>query len=116
VSTANDLNASVIAQGNARGGILWRNNSGAAKIDKRFVRFGLKGSGDVIGCYRGYFVSIETKTPHDRSSKEQIEFAENINARGGFACFVRDIDDAIEFFERIDKFEAERNNAQVLPF
>jgi hypothetical protein len=112
MSAANDLNASVIAQGNARGGILWRNNTGR----RGNVSFGKVGSGDVIGCYHGYFVSIETKTENDRPSESQIDFLHKINDAGGFACFVRDIDDAIEFFERIDKFEAERNSAQAVPF
>jgi hypothetical protein len=116
VSDATDLNAAVIQLGTYRGGFLWRNNSGATKIGDRYVRFGKKGSGDIIGVYHGYFVSLETKTPNDEASKEQLQFAVDIEAHGGFACFVRDIDDAIEFFERIDKHEAERNGAQVIPF
>ena len=114
--TASELNAEVIQLGTYRGGFLWRNNSGATKIGNRFVRFGKKGSGDVIGMYHGYFVSIETKTPQDEAKPDQIQFALDVVKHGGFACFVRDVGDMVEFFDAIDKFEAERNGAQVIPF
>lgn len=110
--TAAELNAQVIQLGTYRGGFLWRNNTGR----KGNVSFGKVGSGDVIGVYHGYFVSLETKTPHDRKSLAQLEFAKSVFDHGGFACFVRSLADAKEFFDAIDKFESERNDAQVIPF
>jgi hypothetical protein len=50
---ANDLNHAVIQLGTLRGAFLWRNNTGR----RGGVSFGKVGSGDVIGVYRGYFVS-----------------------------------------------------------
>lgn len=111
-ATANELNQQVIELGTYRGGFLWRNNTGR----RGNVSYGKVGSGDVIGMYHGYFVSIETKTEHDRASVDQLLFTEKVRNYGGFACFVRSIDDAIEFFDMIDKFEAERNGAAVIPF
>ena len=102
MSETNDLNSNIVTLGNRRGGYLWRNNTGMARMSGRVVRFGKVGSGDVIGVYRGYFVSIETKTGRDKASPEQVEFAEQITQHGGFACFVRDLDEAIEFFDMID--------------
>lgn len=116
MSATNDLNKQIVDLGNYRGGFLWRNNTGALKVSGRFVRFGFVGSGDVIGIYHGHFVSIETKTGRDVASNKQIEFAEQVNRLGGFACFAHDIDEAIEFFDHIDKTIAERNGAQVIPF
>jgi hypothetical protein len=112
MSEASELNNNIIQLGNARGGMLWRNNTGR----RGGVSFGKVGSGDDIGIYHGYFISIETKTPNDRASKAQIDFMEDVRYHGGFACFARSLDDAIEFFDMIDKFEAERNGAQVIPF
>jgi hypothetical protein len=112
VSEASELNKSVIELGNYRGGFLWRNNTGR----RGGVSFGKVGSGDVIGMYHGYFVSIETKTPNDDASEAQLKFAKDVREHGGFACFVRCIDDAIEFFDMIDEREARRNGADALPF
>jgi len=112
MSTANELNQQVIELGTYRGGFLWRNNTGR----RGNVSFGKVGSGDVIGMYHGYFVSIETKTENDRERDAQTDFLHKVNDAGGFACFARSLDDAREFFDMIDKFEAERNGAPVIPF
>jgi hypothetical protein len=90
----------------------WRNNTGR----RGGVSFGKVGSGDIIGVYHGYFISIETKTPNDSASVAQLKFSQDVREHGGFACFARDLDDAVEFFDQIDKHEAERNGAQVIPF
>ena len=51
---------------NAHPAVAWveRMNSGAAKIGKRFVRFGWKGCPDVIGQLRdGRLIGVEVKSP-----------------------------------------------------
>lgn len=98
MTTASQLNAQVIEYGTLRGAFLWRNNTGR----RGGVSFGKVGSGDVIGVYRGHFISLETKTPSDRASKAQLMFAQDVREHGGFSCFVRDINDAVEFFNMID--------------
>lgn len=116
MSETNDLNSAVIALINMRGGFAWRNNTGALRSNGRLVKFGRVGSGDVIGVYRGRFVSIETKTGRDVASKDQLKFAEAINACGGFAGFIRDVYDAVDFLDMVDAKIAEREGKQVIPF
>lgn len=112
MTTSNDLNKQTIDLINYRGGFAWRNNTGR----RGGVSYGKRGSGDVIGMYHGYFVSVETKTPNDRASDAQFKFIEDVRFHGGFACFARSIDDVVEFLDSIDKYEAERNGSPVIPF
>jgi hypothetical protein len=119
MSATNTLNSAIVQLGNYRGVYLWRNNTGALRAGKngeRFVRFGKVGSGDVIGVYHGYFVSIETKVGRDTASQAQIEFAANVQAAGGYAIFARDVDDAAELFDMIDQRVAVIDGAQEIPF
>lgn len=45
-----------------RGIFCFRNNSGAAKVGKRLIRFGLPGSSDIIGILPdGRFLAVECK-------------------------------------------------------
>lgn len=103
MTTANDLNKQTIDLINYRGGFAWRNNTGR------------RGSGDVIGMYHGYFVSVETKTENDIPTYAQLDFVLDVREHGGF-CFARGIDDVVEFLDLIDKYEAERNGSPVIPF
>jgi hypothetical protein len=104
MSETSELNAAIVELGTRRGGYFWRNNTGSVhRSGGRWLRFGLPGSGDVLGCYRGRFVSIETKTGRDKESEKQIEFCEDIKRAGGYAFFVRSIDEAIAVLDAIDE-------------
>ena len=117
MSESTELNQQVIELGTYRGAKLWRNNTGATRRGKSYIRFGYKGSGDVIGCYRGYFISIETKTPRDRESADQLRFIAGIRDRGGFACFVHCVEDVARFFDEIDAKLGDDNTADDgIPF
>jgi hypothetical protein len=77
-----------------------RMNVGAGKLvfpdgtTSRFIRFGWKGCGDIIGqMVDGRFLSIEAKRKSGRSSDDQIAFAAMVNANGGLAFVARSIDD-----------------------
>lgn len=80
-------------------GFFWRNNSGAQKIDnggsKRFVRFGLPGSADIIGVHKGRFVAIEVKSQRGRQSDNQRQFQESIEKQGGVYILAYSVDDAL---------------------
>lgn len=67
------------------GCMFWRNNTGLARtMDGRWIRFGLVGSGDIIGSCRGRAVAIETKRPKGgRYSQEQRDFATAWTLAGG---------------------------------
>ena len=75
----------------------WRNNTGALKVGKRFIRFGHKGSGDILGVLSaGRMLSVECKIPPYDESDEQIEFKRDVLAAGGLAIVIRSLDDLEE--------------------
>jgi hypothetical protein len=78
----------------------WRNNTGAVATPaspnspSRFVRYGLKGSADIIGILNdGRFLAIECKTAKGRPTVEQRSFLDEIEYRGGVAILARSIED-----------------------
>jgi len=71
-----------------------RMNSGAAKIGKRFVRFGWKGCPDVLGQLRdGRLIGVEVKSAKGQLRPEQTRFLERIRCAGGVAFMARDCRD-----------------------
>jgi hypothetical protein len=73
----------------------WRNNSGATMIGKRFIRFGMKGSSDILGVLppTGRFLAVECKQPKGRTTESQDEFLDAINEAGGLGVVVRSVDE-----------------------
>lgn len=77
--------------------VLWRNNIGMAWMRNGTpVKFGVGGPGgaDLIGVYRGLFVAIELKTPIGRQSKEQRQYQQLVERKGGVYVVIRSVDDA----------------------
>jgi hypothetical protein len=73
-----------------------RQNSGAAKVGNRFIRFGWPGCSDVIGQLRdGRFLAVECKSPTGRLRPEQSLFLARVSAGGGVAFVARDCRDVI---------------------
>lgn len=71
-----------------------RMNSGAARMGKRFVRFGWPGCPDVLGQLKdGRLLGVEVKAPKGRLRPEQVLFLERIRAAGGVAFMARDLRD-----------------------
>jgi hypothetical protein len=80
--------------------LAWNNPSGAACVaPDRWVRFGKKGSADLLGCLPGgRFLAVEVKGPGGRLSPEQKRFLEEIRGLGGLALTVKswkEIDSAL---------------------
>jgi hypothetical protein len=74
----------------------YRNNTGVAEVGNRRIRFGSKGSSDLIGVLApsGRFVGIEVKrSSGGRRSPAQIRWAEQIQRHGGIAIFASSVDD-----------------------
>jgi hypothetical protein len=81
---------------------LWQNNSGAAKIGGRYVRFGLKGSSDIIGLTSdGKFLAIECKIGKDRQSEDQIAFENAIKGMGGRYLAVKQASEAFAYLDSV---------------
>lgn len=79
----------------------WRNNTGALK-DKngRMVRYGLKGSADILGIMPdGRFLAIECKRIGGKVRPEQIDFLKMITSHNGVAMIVHNPDEMMEALE-----------------
>lgn len=76
----------------------WRNNSGAFKKDNYFIRFGKKGSADILGILPdGRFLAIECKAKGKYPTPEQEEFLQAIKQNNGVAILARSLDDVLRF-------------------
>jgi hypothetical protein len=72
----------------------WRNNTGAGRIDGRWIRYGHPGSGDILGILpSGLFLSVECKTPTGRQAKQQKLFQKMIERNCGVYILARNAAD-----------------------
>lgn len=79
---------------------LWANNTGAVATKNRYVKFGLKGSSDIIGILStGQFIGLEIKTGKSKQSPQQIAFQNMLEKFNGVYILVRSINDAQDFFD-----------------
>ena len=76
-----------------RGIFAFRNNSGAVKMGKSFVRFGMPGSSDILGILpNGQFLAVECKKENGGIlSDKQVEFLNRIKENGGVAVVVHSV-------------------------
>lgn len=70
----------------------WRNNSGSYENNGRYIKFGKKGSSDILAVYpgehktghgRGRIWCIEAKKPGGLLSDDQVAFLKGIRGSGG---------------------------------
>ena len=73
---------------------LWRQNTGAARVGRRFVRFGVPGQADLTGILRGgRRLEIEIKSPIGRQTPDQRAFQAMIERFGGLYVLARSVED-----------------------
>lgn len=67
----------------------------------------MAGLPDIIGCYRGYFLGLETKMPakRDNTSSRQEFVHEKIRKAQGFVVVVTSIPEAIGCLRMIDSLD-----------
>lgn len=56
----------------------------------------IKGSSDILGCFKSKLLAIEVKTKNGKVSSEQEFFLSEVNRNGGIGFVARSIDDVIE--------------------
>jgi len=57
------------------------------------IKVGYPGMGDIIGMLKdGRFLSVEVKQPGQHLSEDQYDFMQMVNARGGVACWIDNIE------------------------
>lgn len=73
-----------------------KNNTGAAKFGKHFVRFGKKGMPDIYGLLRGgYFFALEMKTGSGVLTPDQVDKIAHIQKLGGLVAVVKNASEGI---------------------
>ena len=91
-----------------RGIYAWRNNTGVARPQRKdgsrgFVRFGKKGSADILGVLPGgRFIAVECKVGRNSTTPDQDDFLGRVRAAGGLAVVVRDTVDELDEAIRSD--------------
>lgn len=81
---------------------LWKNSTGVAQSfdSGRIIRFGLKGSADILGIGRGgVLIAIEVKTGSARQSVYQARFEKMIRRFGGLYTVVSSADEAEKWLD-----------------
>lgn len=83
---------------------VWANNTGVGRdmSGERVIRFGLKGSSDIIGIYKGIFLGIEVKTGNAYQNKYQKKFEKMICDMGGIYVVIREtnVEQVLNIVER----------------
>lgn len=79
----------------------WRVNTGAVKIDGRYVSFhGAPGHSDIIAIVKvnglGVAVFVECKSPDGRQRRNQKLFQQMVGENGGLYLLVRDVEQLID--------------------
>ena len=87
----------------------WRANTGAAKVGKRFIRFGVPGVPDICCIQRGVFIGIEVKAPDGKLSLVQAMFAEEVKLAGGLYRVCRSIEDVDAALEEAEARRGSRS-------
>lgn len=72
----------------------WRRNTGAVKIDKRFIRYGQAGMADIwaIGP-GGRHIEIELKAPGKKPNAAQLAWLDLLSETGAICLWGDDIDE-----------------------
>lgn len=82
-------------------GVIWRTNTGASRIGRRFVRFGIKGSPDFQGWIfkDGRRMTIEAKSDTGTENPNQRAYAKLALATGVLHGVVRSYAECVELFD-----------------
>ena len=74
-----------------------RQNTGAANVGGRFIRFGWRGCSDIVGMMRdGRFIACEVKAKGGKLRPEQAEFLSLVRRFGGVAFVAHDCRDVLQ--------------------
>jgi hypothetical protein len=80
----------------------WRQNTGAAKLDNRFIKFSFRGCSDYLGFLTdGRILAVECKATGKKPTAEQAAFLASVEKVGGFACCT---DSGLEVFEKLEQW------------
>jgi hypothetical protein len=87
------LSRKIALEFRARGGFIFKIHGGPTMMN---------GLPDLVGCYRGLFVSLESKIPPNVQSPVQILREHQITASGGIYAVVHSVPEAMAVLDAID--------------
>lgn len=95
-----EIQKAILEYLNMSGHFCWRNNTGSLPMNykgkSRLIRFGKKGSSDILGVSRtGKIIAIEVKRPGEEPTTEQLDFLLAITGHGGIGVVATSVDDVI---------------------
>lgn len=97
------MRATLVAVSALPGSLFYRNNTGVTQMRSGdWLRYGLVGSGDIMGCLRGRAVAIEVKTLTGRASVAQRRFAAAWERAGGVYIIARSPEQALAALAEIN--------------
>ncbi len=93
-----DIQAMILDYLTLRRVFAWRTNAGAMqghhKGKKWFFKFhSIDGVSDILGCFEGRLLCIETKRPGKNATESQQAFIDSVNRAGGLAFVARSVED-----------------------
>lgn len=118
-----DVQRAILAYLRARGVLCWRNNTAKVAIPaeggkaRRFLRAGLVGSADILGCFGGRLLALEVKRPGERPTPVQVAFLRSVQEAGGIAFWADGLDVAARVLDAIEagcRVEVDDRGGQVL--
>jgi len=90
----NDLKKTILSYLHIHKISAWRINSGAVKIQNRYIRFSVPGIADIIGVLPdGRLLAVETKSAGNTLTSAQKDFLETITRNNGVAIVAYSIND-----------------------
>lgn len=101
IDSEHSIQASILDYLKLKGVFAYRNNVGAVKIGKRFIRFGMPGAPDIVAVVSGHYFGIEVKKPGKPLSDAQQAFCDVLRAAGGTYVIATCLEDVSEWFEAV---------------
>ena len=78
----------------------YRQNTGGFKTERgSFVRFGFKGSPDIVVVINGKYIGLECKVPNGKQSDGQIKFEQELKSAGGDYHIITNYEDLKKLIE-----------------
>lgn len=77
-------------------------NRGARPVKYYGCVYSEAGVSDLLVCYRGLFLVIETKVPGERTTPKQDAFIDSVHQSEGWGGSASSVAEAIEYLDEID--------------
>lgn len=78
---------------------------GAEVFKPKTTTYSKKGTPDILGCFQGIFIAIETKAPGKRPTELQQLRIEQIRRAGGYAIATDNLNEVKEFINDISTIQ-----------